>query len=216
MKRIYKRADAILAWHWLAEDRKTANDYRGLGRVDVERGEVLTVDRPIVACHRGLHASKRVYDALYYAPGPILCRVRCWGQVDSHRDKIAAQHREVVWMADATEVLRRWACDMAEPFLCKGDSPAVSEFVAAARAHVDGTVSSDDLIASSNRVEMSVSGKASCVINRLMSAVLNDAFTAMHVYSLASQIYDYGGAYVSINRSLTSALQKLRNAKCAL
>ncbi len=97
--------DRILGWHFLPEDGKLAN---GDGRL-VTVGKTYSHDGPIEICSSGLHASRRIIDALRYAPGPILCRVEVWGDVQSHADKVCAWHRRVIAMADATETLRAFA-----------------------------------------------------------------------------------------------------------
>ena len=67
----------ILAWHFLPESGTLAN---GDGR-PVVAGETLTVAGPLALCTRGLHASRKLTDALKYAPGPVLCRVRLSGEI---------------------------------------------------------------------------------------------------------------------------------------
>jgi len=88
----------------------------GDGR-EVVAGETLSVMGPIKACESGLHASERPIDALRYAPGATICRVRLSGDMDRKEDKVAAEHRETLWIADATTALRLFACDCAEAAL---------------------------------------------------------------------------------------------------
>ena len=76
----------------------------------VEPGFVYSETGPTKICEHGMHASVRAYDALLYARGPVICRVRIWGDVKSQPDKIVALHREVLWMADASAALRLWGC----------------------------------------------------------------------------------------------------------
>ena len=106
-------ADAIEAWHFLPEDRRLHGCGNAPKRTPVEAGQTLSVDPPLEICRRGLHASERAIDALRYAPGPIVCRVILWGDVIRQRDKLCAQYRRVLWMADATHVFHRFACDVA-------------------------------------------------------------------------------------------------------
>jgi hypothetical protein len=91
----------ILAWHFLTADRKM----RGTHEV-VEPGYIYSQVGPLVICERGMHASVRAIDAIHYAPGPIVCRVRCSGKIIAESGKIVSRHREVLWMADASSVLR--------------------------------------------------------------------------------------------------------------
>lgn len=96
----------VLAWHFLAADRKMAHEDNQV----VEPGCVYSAVGPLVLCKNGMHASVRALDAIRYAPGPIVCRVRCSGEIVSDDDKLVARHREVLWMADATTALRLLAC----------------------------------------------------------------------------------------------------------
>jgi len=103
------RERKILAWHFVRKDRRAAHD----GML-IEPGYVYTTDEPrIVPCESGLHSSVHPLDALKYAPGPVLCRVCLWGEIVKHGDpidKIAARHREVIWMRDISPELRLFAC----------------------------------------------------------------------------------------------------------
>ena len=107
----------ILAWHFLTDDCRL----RG-GDKKVRPGMVLTHSsrEPLIPCDRGLHASVRLIDALQYAPGAMLCRVKCGGEIIHHGDppdKLVCRRREVVWMLDATWYLHEFACLVAEKTL---------------------------------------------------------------------------------------------------
>lgn len=109
----------ILAWHFAAADRRLAY---GDGRAIVD-GETLTHVGPVVLCKSGLHASTRIMDALRFAPGPVLCRVRLSGTVVRGGDKIAASSRETLWSIDATRALRLHAVNSAIVALERVGSP---------------------------------------------------------------------------------------------
>jgi hypothetical protein len=104
------RTRSILAWHWLAADRRLGFDD---GRL-VEPGQTLTVDGEPELCKNGLHASRSILDALGYAPGPIICRVRLSGRIVEGDDKLVGTERRCLWMVDATTILRKWAIWCAE------------------------------------------------------------------------------------------------------
>ena len=116
MKTVAKN-DAIEAWHFLPEDRMTRYSPRELVTV----GSILVVKHQPILCERGLHASVRAIDALRYAPGPIACRVRVWGDVVNGGDKLAGTHRECLGMVDATNTLHEFACCCAEAALLMAD-----------------------------------------------------------------------------------------------
>lgn len=97
----------IMAWHFLREDR--CLQWNGESQ-PIEAGYIYTTDEPeLELCVSGLHGSRRAIDALLHAPGPIVCRVRLWGEVIEGDNKLAARHREVLAMADAKEDLRVFA-----------------------------------------------------------------------------------------------------------
>jgi hypothetical protein len=109
--------NAIDAWHFLRADGKTNYEPHVL----VAAGETLTVDYAPILCERGLHASVRALDAFRYAPGPIACRVKVWGEVVIGDDKLAGTHRQCVSMIDATNILHEFACRSAEAALLLAD-----------------------------------------------------------------------------------------------
>ncbi len=80
----------------------------------VRVGETLTVAGPIELCTWGLHASRRVLDALMYAPGSWLALVRLSGTMVEATDKVVASARTTLWLDDVSEVLCEYACDVAE------------------------------------------------------------------------------------------------------
>ncbi len=68
-------------------------------------GETHTVDATPKCCEVGLHASKRVIDALMYAPSPNLYIVELGGEIDESDDKVYAQTRRYVASIDTTAIL---------------------------------------------------------------------------------------------------------------
>ena len=133
----------LLAWHFLPADRRLRFGDRTL----VEPGQTLTVEPPLELCTRGLHASVRPIDALFYAPGPILCRVSLSGEIIEDGDKVCAEHRTVLWMADATRTLHLFACDEAERVLRVAgvDDPRCTAAIATKRRWLDGEATDEEL-----------------------------------------------------------------------
>ena len=103
-----------LYWHFL-----TGNGRMQFGKQKVEVDKTYRIKQSPVLCERGFHASKKVMDALFYAPGTIACLVRLGGTIVEDTDKVVAQERTVVAMADATAVLHEAACHFAEQALHK-------------------------------------------------------------------------------------------------
>ena len=102
----------------------------------VRRGVTLayTGTEGIRPCERGLHASRRALDAVHYAPGPIVCRVRLSGQIIEGADKAVATGRTALWMHDATDLLFEFSCWVAENALLderrRGHEPDPCSFAA--------------------------------------------------------------------------------------
>jgi hypothetical protein len=92
-------------WHFTTLDKKLGY---GDGRLIIA-GEKLTVPGPIVLCKSGLHASKRLLDALKYAPGAYLWEVELSGEVIHGDDKSVATERTALCGFDASEVLRKFS-----------------------------------------------------------------------------------------------------------
>jgi hypothetical protein len=92
----------ILAWHFVGDRLRD-------GSPIPEDGEVLEVRPPLVMCERGLHASERLIDALLWAPGAMLCRVVCSGEIEHEVDKLVCERRMILWRLEATEVLLEFA-----------------------------------------------------------------------------------------------------------
>lgn len=68
-----------------------------------------TTERRLELCAYGLHASPTPFQALDYAPGPVLWQVRLGGEVITGDDKSCASERTYLAEFDATAVLRTFA-----------------------------------------------------------------------------------------------------------
>jgi hypothetical protein len=76
--------------------------------------------------HSGLHASVRIVDALQYAPAPILCRVQLSDRMIVAADSAVGAARRVLWMLDATTMLRIFARMQAAKVLHLWNAPKVA------------------------------------------------------------------------------------------
>lgn len=83
------------------------------GRPVPSDGEWLTHEGEAVMRESGLHASRDPFDALQYAPGPVLCLVDCDDVVDEGDDKLVCRRRRIVARFDATDLLRAFARECA-------------------------------------------------------------------------------------------------------
>ena len=147
---MHRAVAPLMAWHFLPADLRLGN---GDGR-EVRVGETLRHDGPLVLCESGLHASERILDALGYATGPVISRVRCGGEILRDTDKLVCRERTVEWMLTDTDdlsrgysrwcarsVLHLWdAPEIVLRYLDTGDESIRAAAVAAARASVWASV----------------------------------------------------------------------------
>lgn len=109
----------VLAWHWTAD---TLRDGRPIPPV----GETLRHSGTLVLCDNGLHASERILDALRYAPGNVVHRVRCGGEMLRQDDKLVCHERTILWSHSVSDdLLRGFARAQARSVLHLWDAPQV-------------------------------------------------------------------------------------------
>ena len=98
--------DTVTGWYFSEESRLLRyGDAR-----PIALGVTHEVAAPIELCKRGLHASVRAIDALEYAPGPIVWRVKLSGEINTGDDKCVATHRKYIGGGvDASAVMRAFA-----------------------------------------------------------------------------------------------------------
>ena len=133
----------MLAWHFLSEDKRLGY---GDGRL-VEVGQTLECEGEPELCANGLHGSARLIDAVYYARGPIVCRVEIEGDVIEGEDKLCGRRRTVLWMVDATRILHEFACQCAEDALALVEQPDARSVaaIAAKRSWLNGEITDEEL-----------------------------------------------------------------------
>lgn len=110
-------------YHFCRSDRK-------LGYSDgrtIKVGETLIAKGKIELCENGMHASERLIDALSYAPGPVLCKVALGGEIIAGNDKVVAENRTVLAMADVSDILRKFARKCALDVIDLWDAPDIVE-----------------------------------------------------------------------------------------
>lgn len=106
------------AWHFVGNRLRD-------GRPVPRNGVWLEHQGPIEICARGLHASLDPFDALQYAPGPILCLVEVDGVEVQQDDKLVCRRRKIVARMDATKMLRYFSQMQALSVVDKWDAPEV-------------------------------------------------------------------------------------------
>jgi hypothetical protein len=88
-------SNAKLGWHFLPSDMCLKY---GDGR-KAKVGETLSTDlsEQIAVCHGGMHASAKVAHSASFKAGPVLTRVKVWGEISDDGNKFAGRHRHVLW-----------------------------------------------------------------------------------------------------------------------
>lgn len=109
---------SIRAYHFVGD---TLRD----GRPVPPDGEWLEHVGPVEICASGLHASRRPWHALEYAPGPVLCLVEVDGIVTEQDDKLVARRRRIVRRVDLTDDMRAFARQCALDVLHLWEAPDV-------------------------------------------------------------------------------------------
>ena len=123
-----RKIKPMLAWHFAPNDMRLAN---GDGRKIIP-GKTLSVKGELSLCNHGLHASRRIIDALQYAANnqTQICRVEVSGDVVSGDDKLCGTRRKCLWAVDADHLLHEFACRCAEDALALIKTPDQRSFAA--------------------------------------------------------------------------------------
>ena len=139
----------MIAYHFCAIDDK-GHAMRRDGKI-IKKGERERYTGTLEMCAAGLHASKHPFDALEYAPGPMLRRVDCSGEMLHQKDKLVCSERKELARIDATSLLRLCAADFAERALMRerkaGREPDKRSWavIEAARQFANGKISREQL-----------------------------------------------------------------------
>ena len=96
-----KKKHSWLAYHYI---KKSPNGtYVLRSGKHVARGETITEPR-IKMCEHGLHASLLWKDARTYAPyDSVLTKVKVWGRIICHKDKLVATNRQIIEEIESTD-----------------------------------------------------------------------------------------------------------------
>ena len=102
----------ILAYHFLKSDMCSGEGHEPPWK----EGETRTLGGEIVICAHGYHASRTAWDALKFAPGPVLCLVEV-EPVEEHTEKLVSRSRRLIKAVNVERELREFAADCAERVL---------------------------------------------------------------------------------------------------
>ena len=167
--------EKILAWHFT--EGTTLRDGQPL-----EVGKTYTYEGEVKICKSGYHASRRLIDALRYAPGAQISRVECWGDVKEQDDKLVARNRTVLWTLDATMILHEFACRVAEIALSKVTNPDPRSLAAikAKRKWMKGEIADNGLDAARRRAwyaaESAAGSDAWSHFDKLLTQMVEEAY----------------------------------------
>lgn len=95
-----------IAWHFTSDTLRDGSPIPAIGQTLVFPGK-------IEMCCAGYHWSRQPFDALQYAPGHLLHKVRVGGEIIEGHDKGVSSERVIIATIDATSLLRRFAADQA-------------------------------------------------------------------------------------------------------
>ena len=112
----------MLAWHFIHNDGTVRRYYDGRGQMQPHGGIAVTPGQTLRVCGligrgsvaadptfaRGLFGSVTPAEALFHAPGLVVCRVRLSGQMIRHEHYAQAEMRTCLWRADATRAVWEW------------------------------------------------------------------------------------------------------------
>ena len=115
----------IKGWWFAPKNKKLAN---GDGR-KIKVGSTHKIKGEIIPCQRGLHLSPKPLNALQYAPGPIIYRVKGGGIIKAHGapvDKYACSERTyIAGGIDASAMLWKFARLCALDVIHLWDAPDI-------------------------------------------------------------------------------------------
>ena len=98
---------ADIAWHFTGDKLRDGSPIPPIGHTLVHTGV-------IEMCVSGYHWSRTPFQALSYAPGPLLHKVRIGGTIrETKGDKGVSSERTILATIDATPLMRRFAADQA-------------------------------------------------------------------------------------------------------
>ena len=167
---------SILAWHFIQPNKKECFEPHR----DILVGKTLTCDKDkLELCKYGLHASVKPLDALSYLQwdNAIICRVKLTGKILEQANKLCAEKRTVLWMAQVDKTLHEFACWCAEQTLYffekdypKDKRPRLA--IKAKRDFLAGKITAKELSAASSAAESAAWSTAESAQNKQLDIML--------------------------------------------
>ena len=182
----------ILAWHFT--DGPKLRDGQLLER------KTYHVEPPLELCKHGLHASRKIVDALRLGPGLTVSRVRCSGEIVEGEDKLVCSDRTVLWSVDAKDMILLWCAACAERAVKREKNPDPRSVAAieAVRDFVAGKITKDQMIDAANA--------ANAANNAAHAAyAANAAYAAANAAANAAAYAAAAAAYAAANAAAYAA-----------
>jgi hypothetical protein len=195
----------MLGWHFLNNDRRLGY---GDGRL-VEAGQTYSCEGKLVLCSNGMHGSRKLIDALQFAPGNVLCRIDLQGEIIHDDNKSVARYRKVLWIKDIEHILHEFACREAEDALAiiKNPDQRSIDTIQAKRDWLKGKITDDELKA----VYSNASSAAYTAIYSVASAVASS--TAYYAASAVTSAVASAAAYHAVSSAAYIAIKAKQNKR---
>ena len=199
------------AYYFSTKERELAY---GDGR-KIRVGGTHRITLPIALCRKGLHASKKALDALKYAKGSILFKVRLGGQIIESSDKLVASERKYLASFNASELLFSFAREQALSVADKWDCPSVvREFLETGERNLRKEAYRAAYSAASRAANSAANSAASRAANSAANSVAYSAANSV-AYSVAYSAANsaaYSVAYSAANSAAYSVAYSAANS----
>jgi hypothetical protein len=204
-----KHTKPFLAWHFVSDKLRDGRDIPA-------DGVKLKQDGKLVMCETGLHASRVLLDALSYAPGCTVCRVKVSGNVIEDDDKLVASERTIVWRLEVKQLLLAFARQQALKVAHLWEMPkVVRQYLETGDESLRSAASAAASAASANATYAAANAAANAAASADASADAAYADAAYAVYAATYAAYTYAAytyaayayayAYGRVGRAAASA-----------
>ena len=183
----------IRAWHFVGDILRD-------GRPVPKDGQWLEHEGPIALCESGLHASRSPFDALRYAPGPVLCLVECDGVEDEESDKVVCRRRRIIARRDMTEYLRWFARSQGLSVVHLWEAPDVV---------LDWLMTGDKGLRRAAEAAAAYAAAAAAAYAAAEAAAYAAAAAAAAAAATATRVAAYNAAYAAANAAADAEFNAL-------
>ena len=185
----------IRGWHFIGADFKLR-----FSQETVELGKISEATGPISLCNNGMHACRLILDALKFANGPVVCRVKIFGETQEDREKICGRYRQVLAYGDIIWQLHQYGFDLTSSIL-SGEETDLWELLDVKKKWIERRASSGTLADARQEAKTRLRYKDS-IQGRMVAATLEEenVWTCLHQIARAAygqRLLVLSGEYVS-------------------